>query len=71
MEFGTSIKVTIATPELIESEMTRGKYLAKDGEITVDHEIRDLRNLFHWKCDGLRNMSTVWYMCRVVINQAI
>lgn len=60
VEFGTSIMITIATPGLIESGMTRGKYLAKDGEITVDQEIRDVRISYTESCDSLTN--SFWYM---------
>ncbi|KAL6996919.1 Polycomb protein sop-2 [Sarracenia purpurea var. burkii] len=41
IEFGSDIHITIVTPGFIESELTQGKYLAKDGKLTLDQEIRD------------------------------
>ncbi|KAJ4974123.1 hypothetical protein NE237_007297 [Protea cynaroides] len=39
---GGDIGITIVTPGFIESEMTKGRYLTKEGEMEVDQEIRDV-----------------------------
>ncbi|KAF7134241.1 hypothetical protein RHSIM_Rhsim08G0192100 [Rhododendron simsii] len=41
VEFAPEIHITIVTPGFIESELTQGKYLAKDGKLTLDLDIRD------------------------------
>ncbi|XP_068667279.1 11-beta-hydroxysteroid dehydrogenase A-like [Aristolochia californica] len=43
VEFGPDIKITIATPGWIESEITQGKFLSKEGEIIVDQEMREVQ----------------------------
>lgn len=43
VEFGSDIKITIATPGFIESELTQGKFLEGDGKISVDQDMRDVR----------------------------
>ncbi|KAF8390677.1 hypothetical protein HHK36_025204 [Tetracentron sinense] len=43
IEFGADIKVTIVTPGYIESEMTQGKFLTKEGVMEVDQEMRDVQ----------------------------
>ncbi|KAL6899101.1 hypothetical protein ACP4OV_005759 [Aristida adscensionis] len=40
-ELGSEVGVTILTPGFVESEMTKGKVILKDGEVTVDEEARD------------------------------
>ncbi|PIA33839.1 hypothetical protein AQUCO_04000128v1 [Aquilegia coerulea] len=40
-EVGNAINITIVTPGFIESEMTRGKILSKEGKMTLDTELRD------------------------------
>ncbi|KAL3621572.1 hypothetical protein CASFOL_036484 [Castilleja foliolosa] len=42
IEFAPDIGITIVTPGLIESEMTKGKFLNKKGKIVVDQDIRDV-----------------------------
>ncbi|XP_056170721.1 11-beta-hydroxysteroid dehydrogenase A-like [Syzygium oleosum] len=42
-ELGSEITITIVTPGLIESEMTRGKFLSKEGRIVLDPQMRDER----------------------------
>lgn len=42
VELGSDIGVTIVNPGLIESEMTKGKFLNKDGRMVVDQEMRDV-----------------------------
>ncbi|RZC59378.1 hypothetical protein C5167_006675 [Papaver somniferum] len=42
-EFGSDIKITIATPGYIESELTQGKFLMKDGNMEVDQDMRDVQ----------------------------
>ncbi|KAL6584353.1 hypothetical protein OROMI_003642 [Orobanche minor] len=41
-EFAPDIGITILTPGLIESEMTKGKFLNKKGKIVVDQDLRDV-----------------------------
>ncbi|OVA17458.1 Short-chain dehydrogenase/reductase SDR [Macleaya cordata] len=43
VEFGPDIKITIATPGYIESELTQGKFLSKEGQMEVDQEMRDVQ----------------------------
>lgn len=42
-ELSPDIKVTIATPGYVESELTKGKLMLKEGQIKVDKEARDVR----------------------------
>jgi hypothetical protein len=42
VEFGKDIGLTIVTPGLIESEMTQGKFLSKEGDMVVDPDMRDV-----------------------------
>lgn len=41
MELGDEVGITIATPGWIESEMTKGKHLSKEGTVEVDQDTRD------------------------------
>ncbi|VFQ77980.1 unnamed protein product [Cuscuta campestris] len=41
IEFGHDIKITLVTPGFIESELTQGKHLDKDGRLSVDADLRD------------------------------
>ncbi|XVF49577.1 hypothetical protein PTKIN_Ptkin04bG0023600 [Pterospermum kingtungense] len=43
IEFGIQIGITIVTPGLIDTEMTGGKVLSKEGKLEVDQEIRDVQ----------------------------
>ncbi|KAL6011655.1 hypothetical protein ACLOJK_002103 [Asimina triloba] len=40
-ELGSTVKITIVTPGYVESEMTRGKLMLKDGDVAVNEEARD------------------------------
>nr|GMD86423.1 11-beta-hydroxysteroid dehydrogenase-like 6 [Ipomoea batatas] len=42
VELRSDIGITIVTPGLTESEMTKGKFLGKSGEMEVDQEMRDV-----------------------------
>jgi short-subunit dehydrogenase len=42
VEFGSDINITLVNPGLIESEMTKGKFLNKEGRMVVDQDIRDV-----------------------------
>ncbi|KAL7139624.1 hypothetical protein ABFS83_09G065600 [Erythranthe nasuta] len=42
VEFGSAIGITLVTPGLIESEMTKGKFLNKEGKVVVDQDMRDV-----------------------------
>ncbi|GLT69233.1 hypothetical protein SLA2020_414010 [Shorea laevis] len=43
IEVGPEIKITIVTPGFIESEMTQGKFLVKEGKMEVDQDLRDVQ----------------------------
>ncbi|KAF6161532.1 hypothetical protein GIB67_009411 [Kingdonia uniflora] len=42
VELGPEVGVTIVTPGYIESELTQGKFLSKEGEMILDPEMRDV-----------------------------
>ncbi|KAK2984706.1 hypothetical protein RJ640_014043 [Escallonia rubra] len=42
VELGSDIGITVVTPGLIESEMTKGKFLDKEGRLVVNQVIRDV-----------------------------
>ena len=42
MELCDEVGITIATPGWIESEMTKGKHLSKEGTVEVDQDTRDV-----------------------------
>ncbi|KAJ8557243.1 hypothetical protein K7X08_002868 [Anisodus acutangulus] len=42
VELGTQFGITIVTPGLIESELTKGKFLTIEGKLKVDQVIRDV-----------------------------
>lgn len=44
IEFASDIGITLVTPGLIESEMTQGKFLNKEGKMVVDQDLRDVRS---------------------------
>lgn len=55
VEVGREIGITIVTPGLVESEMTQGKFMSKDGRLYLDKQLRDvsfyflpLRSLFFY-----------------------
>lgn len=41
VEIGSEIGITVVTPGLIESEMTKGKFMFEDGKMYIDQELRD------------------------------
>ncbi|XP_021865926.2 11-beta-hydroxysteroid dehydrogenase A [Spinacia oleracea] len=43
VELGGDIGITIVTPGLIESELTKGKFLSKEGNMVFDKEMRDVQ----------------------------
>jgi hypothetical protein len=45
MELGGDIPITEVVPGVVESEITKGKILSKDGEMVVDQDERDVRRL--------------------------
>jgi short-subunit dehydrogenase len=45
MELGGDIRITEVVPGVVESEITKGKILSKDGEMVVDQDERDVRRL--------------------------
>lgn len=46
IELGRDIGITIVTPGLIESEMSQGKVLFKEGKMVSDQLIRDVSYLY-------------------------
>lgn len=42
-EVGSSVSITVATPGWIESEMTLGKFVSREGELVVDQDTRDVQ----------------------------
>jgi len=40
-ELGSEVAVTILTAGFLESEMTKGKAIQKDGDVAIDLEARD------------------------------
>lgn len=42
VEFGSNIGITIVMAGLVESEMTKGKFLNGEGKVVVDQEMRDV-----------------------------
>ncbi|BAT73129.1 hypothetical protein VIGAN_01058900 [Vigna angularis var. angularis] len=42
-ELGRDVGITIVTPVLIESEMSQGKILSKDGKMVFDQQIRNMK----------------------------
>ncbi|PHT59583.1 11-beta-hydroxysteroid dehydrogenase-like 6 [Capsicum baccatum] len=42
VELGTQIGITIVTPGLVESELTKGKFLTPEGKLEVDQVMRDV-----------------------------
>ncbi|XP_021775835.1 11-beta-hydroxysteroid dehydrogenase 1B-like [Chenopodium quinoa] len=42
VELGGDIGITIVTPGLIESELTKGKILSKEGKMVLDQDMRDV-----------------------------
>jgi short-subunit dehydrogenase len=41
-ELGSEVGVTILTAGFVESEMTKGKVIQKDGQVAIDLEARDV-----------------------------
>lgn len=41
-EFGSKVGVTIVAPGVVDSEMTQGKFMTKNGQLIVDKELRDV-----------------------------
>lgn len=42
MELGGDIRITEVVPGVVESELTKGKILTKEGEMKVDQDERDV-----------------------------
>ncbi|XVE56545.1 hypothetical protein DITRI_Ditri04bG0019600 [Diplodiscus trichospermus] len=43
IELGSNVNITIVTPGFIESEITQGKYLLKEGKMEVEQDMRDVQ----------------------------
>ena len=43
MELGGDIRITEVVPGVVESEITKGKIITKEGEMKVDQDERDVR----------------------------
>lgn len=48
IEFGADIKITLVTPGFIESELTQGKHLDKDGQVDVNTDVWDVSFPFNY-----------------------
>lgn len=46
VETGDEVGITIVTPGLVESEITQGKFLNKEGRLVLDQELRDVSTSF-------------------------
>lgn len=57
VEFGPDIGITLVTPGFVESELTQGKFLNREGKLVVDQEMRDVSVVcfrpMNWKMDSL------------------
>ena len=53
MELGGDIRITEVVPGVVESEITKGKILTKEGEMKVDQDERDVRIAQHLVDDDL------------------
>lgn len=42
-EFRSKVGVTIVAPGVVDSEMTQGKFMTKNGQLIVDRELRDMQ----------------------------
>ncbi|KAM7273491.1 hypothetical protein ACFE04_028155 [Oxalis oulophora] len=42
-EFGSDVPITIATPGFVESELTQGKFVRRQGETVFDPDLRDVQ----------------------------
>lgn len=63
IEFGPDIKITIVTPGFIESELTQGKHLDKDGQVDVNTDVWDVS----FPADPPTAHSTIIVCCVVFI----
>ena len=53
MELGGDIRITEVVPGVVESEITKGKILTKEGEMKVNQDERDVRIAQHLVDDDL------------------
>ncbi|CAO2038264.1 unnamed protein product [Urochloa humidicola] len=60
-ELGSEVGVTILTAGFVESEMTKGKVIQRDGEVAVDEEARDVQI-------GVFPVARVEKLCEVALN---
>ncbi|CAK9138276.1 unnamed protein product [Ilex paraguariensis] len=61
VEFAPDVKITIVTPGLVESELTRGKYLTKGGKLVLDPEMRDVQV-------GIGPVATTDYCAKAIVD---
>ncbi|OEL23854.1 11-beta-hydroxysteroid dehydrogenase 1B [Dichanthelium oligosanthes] len=60
-ELGSEVGVTILTAGFVESEMTKGKAIQRDGQVAVDEEARDVQI-------GVFPVARVERLCEVALN---
>ncbi|CAL5058079.1 unnamed protein product [Urochloa decumbens] len=60
-ELGSEVGITILTAGFVESEMTKGKAIQRDGEVAVDEEARDAQI-------GVFPVARVQKLCEVALN---
>ncbi|GJN27822.1 hypothetical protein PR202_gb15875 [Eleusine coracana subsp. coracana] len=64
IELRNQVGITIATPGWIESEMTKGKHLSKEGTVEIDQDMRDrcAEAIVDGICRGRRHLTVpAWY----------
>ncbi|KAF5187703.1 11-beta-hydroxysteroid dehydrogenase 1B [Thalictrum thalictroides] len=81
VELGSSVKITIASPGFIDSEITQGKHIAVDGTVQVDKEkieamigiipvksVRECaRNIVNGVCREDRCVTDPWWCCYLYV----
>uniref|UniRef100_A0A0Q3RJN3 Uncharacterized protein n=2 Tax=Setaria TaxID=4554 RepID=A0A0Q3RJN3_SETIT len=60
-ELGSEVGVTTLTAGFVESEMTKGKAIQRDGEVAVDEEARDVQI-------GVFPVARVQKLCKAALN---
>ncbi|KAI3785885.1 hypothetical protein L1987_45011 [Smallanthus sonchifolius] len=64
VEFGSDVKITLVTPGFIESELTQGKFLSREGKMVVDYDVRDMQV-------NLSPVKKVEGTARAIVKQAL
>ncbi|KAK8462222.1 hypothetical protein SEVIR_1G172650v4 [Setaria viridis] len=69
-ELGSEVGVTTLTAGFVESEMTKGKAIQRDGEVAVDEEARDVScNKARFSVQiGVFPVARVQKLCKAALN---